>query len=73
MVAVGRIELPTYPLSGECSTTELHSIKIGIGAGIRTPIDGFGDRCVAITPHPYKTFHFSIKKPLLISLLAGVC
>ena len=28
MVGMSRIELPTYPLSGDCSTTELHANEL---------------------------------------------
>ena len=74
LVAEGGNDPPTFRLSGECSTTELHGIKFGIGAGSRTPAFSFGDQCATPTaPNRLKLFPSFIKKPLLTFLLAGVC
>ena len=46
-------------------------LQYGTPYGIRTPINGFGDRSVAITPHLHKlTFQRTNKKPL--TFLLGV-
>ena len=52
MVGVVGFEPTTFPPQMERTPRLCYTPLIGIGAGIRTPINGFGDRYVAITPHP---------------------
>ena len=45
MVGMSRIELPTYPLSGDCSTTELHANELVPQEGIEPSTFALQERC----------------------------
>lgn len=53
MVVPGRVELPTYRLSADRSTTELRDDVLARVEGIEPPTRGFGDRCSTTELHPY--------------------